>query len=558
MASKAPGPELRIGADFRKSLQRVFDEAKDKNFGTHKHFREITASILGFLAARRTMTEAQACASCRVRLPDGRAASTRVALPPQNLNLSGETLQRLRRVDTDREFLGIILAAQYEQMAKKQQVHSSGGGSVGRGERRKKRRARDILMSSPDQQSPVKKTRKNKAAAAAAPPQSTQQAEQAKTAKTASPLSTSFSSLELKKNKGIGGGHDGPAAAASPLTTVQAKSEELQTAVLDGSDRNIRSVQKPLLGQTGRSNKEEGSSETILPDRTTEWTLKSGRKVQISTRSSKCSTPSRTTASSAALALPQTPKQRRRHDSDSDDSASESEEDAVPTSNATSLMDIDNQEGGDDDDYDDDNDNEENDADAHQSLTSDQKLAKDIARVLQSLSRTTKRDTRWADKPAMLEWLTLRHQQLCKQTGADLNADDPDSPSGRIARLDNIARHMPDKLDALDLAKRATCMAELRKLCRSALLPSMDYEQRLLRIVSIVYLEEEIDAVAGREWTRLEQVLGLCSIIAEAIGPQDETIDEERKNRWILARKMDIASLKTLMAAKERCEGLGL
>ncbi|KAG6204537.1 hypothetical protein E4U35_003328 [Claviceps purpurea] len=72
---------------------------------------------------------------------------------------------------------------------------------------------------------------------------------------------------------------------------------------------------------------------------------------------------------------------------------------------------------------------------------------------------------------------------------------------------------------------------------------------------------EEIDAAATarHEWSRLEQVPGLCSMIAEAIGPLDEVEEEEEeKNRSILAKKMDIASLEKLMAAKMRCESLGL
>ncbi|KAG6243919.1 hypothetical protein E4U25_006626 [Claviceps purpurea] len=77
----------------------------------------------------------------------------------------------------------------------------------------------------------------------------------------------------------------------------------------------------------------------------------------------------------------------------------------------------------------------------------------------------------------------------------------------------------------------------------------------------LVASAEEIDAAATarHEWSRLEQVLGLCSMIAEAIGPLDEVEEEEEeKNRSILAKKMDIASLEKLMAAKMRCESLGL
>ncbi|KAG6291360.1 hypothetical protein E4U45_007177 [Claviceps purpurea] len=119
---------------------------------------------------------------------------------------------------------------------------------------------------------------------------------------------------------------------------------------------------------------------------------------------------------------------------------------------------------------------------------------------------------------------------------------------GPVARLGHLVRHMPDRMEALSPAKKASYMAQLNKLCCSSLLPSMDYEQRLSKIIGILH-----------EWSRLEQVPGLCSMIAEAIGPLDEVEEEEEeKNRSILAKKMDIASLEKLMAAKMRCESLGL
>ncbi|KAG6286104.1 hypothetical protein E4U46_005221 [Claviceps purpurea] len=62
--------------------------------------------------------------------------------------------------------------------------------------------------------------------------------------------------------------------------------------------------------------------------------------------------------------------------------------------------------------------------------------------------------------------------------------------------------------------------------------------------------------MSDRGWSRF---WGCAPWIAEAIGPLDEVVEEEEeKNRSILAKKMDIASLEKLMAAKMRCESLGL
>ncbi|GAB0134435.1 hypothetical protein EsDP_00002808 [Epichloe bromicola] len=529
MAARGGGSEFRVGAEFRDSLRRVFNEAKEKRFNTRKDFHKITATIVKFLALRRTMTGAQARASCPVRLPDGKPVSTQVALPPQSLTLNRETQQRLRRAETDREFIGILLSAQHEQMTK---LNSPGGS---KSERKRKRRARDIVLSSPDQSPPVKKSRRK-----------------ATTQKAAC--------------------HDG-----SPFAAARAKSRELLQSV--ASNGAVHDDSTP--GQSGRPEEGGTAGETICSDEEkASATLKSGSKVQLSGKNSRCSStpankgpdvekavhlaggktgadvspsscnsprsnsnatahtvalnraPSMTHASSAAQ--PQTPKRRRGGHDDTDFSPSDSGGDMVHASSATSQMDMEDPE---DDD----------------SLTSGQKLAKDIGAVLRSISGT--KEDRWADKAVITEWLTMGHQRILKQHAT---GHAPTGLSGPATRLENIVRHIPRELEAVSPEKRATYLAGLKKFCNSTIIHGMDYEQRLLKIVGIVYLEEELDAVARNEWTRLEQIAGLCSIIAEAIGPEDEIVDEQTKNRWIAARKMDIASLKKLLAAKERCRSLGL
>ncbi|KAG5928354.1 hypothetical protein E4U42_000800 [Claviceps africana] len=484
MEARAPRhASVLAGAEFRKSLQRVFDEAKDKHFGGPHDFGHMTRGIVALLRdAQRPRTGRRTGGSWAVRLPDGRAASSRVALPRHELKLSRETTQRLRRADSDKEFLGILLAAQHEQMAKKQTTTTT----TTTGERRRKRRARDVVLTSPEQASPAKKTRGRKTGAGAS----------------SSSQPVGATSLSVPPFSSPAKRRSGTAAAAAAAT-----SQEPQRAVSEGP---------------------------------AELTLTSGRKVRLVRKASKegggqIDSSSRATASSS-LAPPQTPTPRRQDDGASDDSPSDSADDTAPTSNASSPMDTDDPDA--------------DDAAAHEPATGAQKLTRDMTRLLQSLTRSNKNDG-WADKPAMLEWLTLALQRLSQQTTTQTGP-------GRASRLDSIARHMPDRLAAVDPDRWTGYLAALRRLCRSPAIHDMDYEQRLLRVVAIVYLAEEVDAVARGEWARLEKVLGLCSVIAEAIGPEDEVVDDERKNRWILARRMDLASLRTLMAAGRRCEGLGM
>ncbi|KAG6233891.1 hypothetical protein E4U26_000076 [Claviceps purpurea] len=123
-------------------------------------------------------------------------------------------------------------------------------------------------------------------------------------------------------------------------------------------------------------------------------------------------------------------------------------------------------------------------------------------------------------------------QPLMKNAGTD--AASAHAP-GPVTRLGHLVRHMPDRMEALSPAKKASYMAQLNKLRKLML--------RRLR------------GMSGRGWSRF---WGCAPWIAEAIGPLDEVVEEEEKNRSILAKKMDIASLEKLMAAKMRCESLGL
>lgn len=42
------------------------------------------------------------------------------------------------------------------------------------------------------------------------------------------------------------------------------------------------------------------------------------------------------------------------------------------------------------------------------------------------------------------------------------------------------------------------------------------------------------------------RIAELCSVIAETLGPEDEVVDYETRNRWIKEKNEDINSLKML------------
>lgn len=45
------------------------------------------------------------------------------------------------------------------------------------------------------------------------------------------------------------------------------------------------------------------------------------------------------------------------------------------------------------------------------------------------------------------------------------------------------------------------------------------------------------------------QIAKLCSVIAETVGPENEEIDVERRDRWVNSKQLDIDSLRKLFGA---------
>lgn len=171
-------------------------------------------------------------------------------------------------------------------------------------------------------------------------------------------------------------------------------------------------------------------------------------------------------------------------------------------------------------------------------------------------------DSYWRHKGALAGWLAREHQRATmRRTAQGASSSSSSSSYSRLAparRLESILPHIQERAAAAVPANWPKYLAELRRFCESPRIRGMDYEQRLMRVVDIVLLPEEADAVAGGEWSRLLRVVGLCSVIADAVGPDDEVLDDEAKNRWIAGKKTDIACLRRLMGSMARVADLGL
>lgn len=71
----------------------------------------------------------------------------------------------------------------------------------------------------------------------------------------------------------------------------------------------------------------------------------------------------------------------------------------------------------------------------------------------------------------------------------------------------------------------------------------MEYSQRLAKIVDVIYLEEEEEAIISGDMERLKGVVILCADMAAMLGPEDREANSMAEN-WKTAKFEDIKWLE--------------
>ncbi|TWU73091.1 hypothetical protein ED733_004203 [Metarhizium rileyi] len=119
--------------------------------------------------------------------------------------------------------------------------------------------------------------------------------------------------------------------------------------------------------------------------------------------------------------------------------------------------------------------------------------------------------------------------------------------SRAATRLLRMMPHLGDITSSVTPDNWDNYLGRIQAYANSEAIREADFGQRLRKLTEIVYLGEELDAIAAQEWDRLLRIAELCSIIAETLGPEDEIIRDETRDGWIRAKKNDIDSLKKLL-----------
>ncbi|KAL6902690.1 hypothetical protein GGI43DRAFT_402535 [Trichoderma evansii] len=112
-------------------------------------------------------------------------------------------------------------------------------------------------------------------------------------------------------------------------------------------------------------------------------------------------------------------------------------------------------------------------------------------------------------------------------------------------RLEGTFTYLTSELSAIPPANWAAYKKKLFKFCESEPIVNMTFPQRLYKVVDIVYLPEEIDAIPKEEFERMHSVARICATAAQAMGPDGEDA-EALAEKWISVKVKDLDFLKKI------------
>lgn len=112
-------------------------------------------------------------------------------------------------------------------------------------------------------------------------------------------------------------------------------------------------------------------------------------------------------------------------------------------------------------------------------------------------------------------------------------------------RLEGTLTYLTSELSAIPPANWTTYKRKLLKFCESELILTMTFPERLYKVVDIIYLPEEMDAIPKEEFERLHSVARICVAAAQALGPESES-EEALAEKWISAKAQDLEFLKKM------------
>ncbi|KAL7932728.1 hypothetical protein V8C35DRAFT_281498 [Trichoderma chlorosporum] len=124
----------------------------------------------------------------------------------------------------------------------------------------------------------------------------------------------------------------------------------------------------------------------------------------------------------------------------------------------------------------------------------------------------------------------------------------PSIANSRRERLEGTLLYLTSELSAIPATNWASYKKKLIKFCESEAITNMEFPQRLYKIMDIIYLPEELEAIPREEFDRMHKVARVCATAAQATGPDGEVIDGLAE-KWINAKARDLEFLKKMFSS---------
>ncbi|PTB42922.1 uncharacterized protein TrAFT101_001495 [Trichoderma asperellum] len=112
-------------------------------------------------------------------------------------------------------------------------------------------------------------------------------------------------------------------------------------------------------------------------------------------------------------------------------------------------------------------------------------------------------------------------------------------------RLEATLIYLTSELTAIPPANWTAYKKKLIKFSESEPVLNMNFPQRLYKVVDIIYLPEEMDAIPKEEFERMHSVARICAAAAQAMGPDGESV-EALAEKWVSAKMQDLKFLKKM------------
>ena len=486
------------GTDFFASVQKLFDEANAKglNSSNKVDFKEFKSSVVLFLAVCNQMTRAKARASASVRFPDGTEPMTTLVLPPSDLRIDTKLRNRLLKQSSGREFVGLLVSFYY------------------------------ALRNRGKPKAPYKKRK----------------------------VQTETTTV------------------GAPTTEAEPKAKRLKLTVrcipctpfirITDNYVQVKAKESPECEQEANSGASD-NAKTAVPEEPASLTLpiQTRKDVENITAGVRTGSPDPITGASYLAGSGSVVAAERDSQpvvdgepSGTDEAINGVSEKGIDQTGEAKQPDEDViSDDSDDEEFDGQLPNEEQTADGIGLLDEKYKPQSENEMMLEEIGSRAERIVPGSERMVKKRLI----KRLREESSVAADTFQPRNTLNEVTRLlvklDEAIWHVSEHTSLLDPKLWAQQRLKLVQFCTSQEI--LDSDQRLRKIVRLIYIPEELRLMNEGKWNVLEAIARICGAVAMMLGPEAQASSQTGPILWIRAKIRDHKSLKVIMETARRSLG---